>query len=74
MVNNDRDDKLVIEGVVLESNKAVFKVQSDDGHIIVARLSGKMRLNDIKVIINDRVVCEVSPYDTSLGRIVKRYK
>lgn len=71
--SNDRD-RMELEGVIIDSNKGIFRVQINEGHIVVARLSGKMKLNDIKCIVNDTVVVEVSPFDTSNGRIIKRYK
>jgi len=74
MSNTDRDDRMQLDGVVVESNKGVFKVQVNDAHFVTARLGGRMKMHEIKVIIGDQVVVEVSPYDTSLGRIVKRMK
>jgi translation initiation factor IF-1 len=61
------------EGKVIESlPDATFKVELDDGRIILAYVSGKMRLNLIKVIPGDRVLVEISPYDQKRGRIIKR--
>jgi translation initiation factor IF-1 len=74
MSDLNRDDKMALEGVVLETNKGIFKVQVNESHFVTARLGGKIKLNEIKVIVGDRVVVEVSPYDMSLGRIVKRMK
>jgi translation initiation factor IF-1 len=74
MVNDDRDDKMTFEGIVLDSNKGIFRVQTDEGNIITTKLSGKLKMHEIKVIVNDRVSIECSPYDLTLGRIVKRYK
>lgn len=63
------------EGVVIESlPAATFKVKLDDGKEILAHLSGRMRLNFIRVLIGDRVKIEMSPYDKSKGRIVYRSK
>jgi len=65
--------KEIVEGRVIESlPDATFKVELDDGKIILAYVSGKMRLNLIKVISGDRVVIELSPYDKTKGRIIKR--
>lgn len=72
--NNDRDDRLCLEGIVIETNKGIFKVQVSEEHLVTCRLAGKMKLNEIKVIVGDRVGIEVSPYNVSLGRIVKRLK
>lgn len=65
--------KETLEGRVIESlPDATFKVELDDGRIILAYVSGKMRLNLIKVIPGDRVLVEISPYDQRRGRIIKR--
>jgi translation initiation factor IF-1 len=65
--------KETFEGRVIESlPNATFKVELDDGRIILAYVSGKMRLNLIKVIPGDRVLVEISPYDQKRGRIIKR--
>ncbi|NCO23424.1 translation initiation factor IF-1 [bacterium (Candidatus Moisslbacteria) CG12_big_fil_rev_8_21_14_0_65_36_11] len=66
---------LELEGVVEESlPSTVFKVRLDNGRTISAYLSGKMRINKIKVLPGDKVRIEISPYDTTKGRIVYRYK
>ena len=63
------------EGVVTENLPgATFKVRLDDGREILAHLSGRMRLNFIRVLIGDRVKIEMSPYDQTKGRIVYREK
>jgi translation initiation factor IF-1 len=72
MKDNDRDDKLTFEGIVIESNKGVFKVQVSDNHFVNCKLSGKMKVFEIKVIPNDTVIIEVSPYNIYLGRITRR--
>ncbi len=65
--------KETLEGRVIESlPDATFKVELDDGRIILAYVSGKMRLNLIKVIPGDKVLVEISPYDQKRGRIIKR--
>lgn len=74
MSDSNRDDRMSLEGVVIETNKGIFKVQVSETHTVTARLSGKIKLNEIKVIVGDKVIVEVSPYDMSLGRIVKRMK
>lgn len=69
-------DKQVIEldGTVAESlPNATFRVQLEGGHIILAHISGKMRLHYIKILPGDRVKVEMSPYDIEKGRIVYRY-
>jgi len=53
---------------------AMFKVELDNGHVILAHISGKMRKNYIRILPNDRVLLELSPYDLSRGRITYRHK
>lgn len=69
--------QLVIEqdGVVTESlGNAMFRVELENGHIITAHISGKMRMHYIKILPGDRVKIEMSPYDLTKGRIIFRYK
>ncbi len=62
------------EGVIVETlPNAMFKVELENGHVIIAHISGKMRMNYIKILPGDRVK-EMSPYDLSKGRISFRYK
>lgn len=69
------DDKIRIDGTVVEALPGTqFKVQLDNGHEIIAYLSGKMRKHYIRVLLGDRVTIEMSPYDMTRGRIVYRYK
>lgn len=68
-------DLLRIEGTVIEVfSSSSFKVELDCGRIILAHISGKIRINNIKIIKGDRVLCEMSPYDLTKGRIVYRLK
>lgn len=63
------------EGIILESLPSLtFKVKLDDGREILARLSGKMRIHHIRVLVGDKVRIETSPYDQTKGRIVFRNK
>ena len=63
------------EGVIVETlPNAMFKVELENGHVIIAHISGKMRLNYIKHLPGDRVKVEMSPYDLTKGRISFRYK
>lgn len=63
------------EGVIIEGlPNATFKVKLDDGSEILAHISGKMRMNYIKILAGDRVIIELSPYDNKRGRIVYREK
>lgn len=64
-----------MEGIVLEPlPNAMFKVELDTGHKVLAHISGKMRMHYIRILPGDRVVVELSPYDLSRGRIVYRFK
>lgn len=67
-------DRLEFEGVVIESNKGKFKVKVNDNYTVMCSLSGKIRMNSVKILLGDRVKIEVSEYDTSQGRIVYRIK
>ena len=70
---NDRD-RMELEGVVLDANKSIFKIAVTEDHIVTCTLSGKIRQNSVKILVGDHVKIEVSPYDTSKGRIVYRNK
>ena len=70
-----KEDVIEAEGVILEAlPKATFKVKLSNGHIITAYISGKLRMNYIKIIPGDGVKLEMSPYDLTKGRIVWRSK
>ncbi len=70
-----RKDLIQTEGTILETlPNAMFRVQLDNGHKVLAHVSGKMRMSYIKILPGDRVLLELSPYDLSRGRIVWRYK
>ena len=63
------------EGVIVETlPNAMFKVELENGHVIIAHITGKMRMNYIKILPGDKVRVEMSPYDLSKGRISFRYK
>lgn len=63
------------DGTILEAlSNAMFKVELENGHTIVAHISGKMRMHYIKILPGDKVKVEMSPYDLSKGRITYRYK
>ena len=63
------------EGVIIETlPNAMFKVELENGHVILAHISGKMRMNYIKILPGDKVKVEISPYDLTKGRISFRYK
>ena len=70
-----KTDVIEIEGVVVEKlPNAMFKVELENGHIVLAHISGKLRMNFIKILPEDKVTLEMSPYDLSKGRIVWRDK
>jgi len=70
-----KTDVIEIEGVVVEKlPNAMFKVELENGHIVLAHISGKLRMNFIKILPGDKVTLEMSPYDLSKGRIVWRDK
>lgn len=70
-----KTDVIEIEGVVVEKlPNAMFKVELENGHIVLAHISGKLRMNFIKILQGDKVTLEMSPYDLSKGRIVWRDK
>ncbi|MDR0295871.1 MAG: translation initiation factor IF-1 [Prevotellaceae bacterium] len=63
------------EGIIIEAlSNAMFRVELDNGHIIIAHISGKMRMHYIRILPGDRVRVEMSPYDLTKGRISFRHK
>ena len=73
--NMSKQDVIEIEGEVVEAlPNAQFQVKLPSGHIILAHISGKLRMNYIRILPQDRVVLEMSPYDLNRGRITYRYK
>lgn len=70
-----KEEPIVVEGVVVEPlPNAMFRVQLDNGHKILAHISGKMRMHYIRILPGDRVTVELSPYDLTRGRITYRSK
>ena len=70
-----KEDAIELEGKVLESlPNAMFRVELDNGHMVLAHISGKMRMHYIRILAGDRVKVELSPYDLSRGRITFRVK
>ena len=70
-----KQDMIELEGIVVEAMpNAMFKVQIDGGHIILAHISGKLRMNYIRILPGDKVTLEMSPYDLTRGRITFRLK
>jgi translation initiation factor IF-1 len=71
----DSKEKLITEGTVIEAlPNTTFRVQLENGHEVLAYLSGKMRKYYIRVLLGDRVRVELSPYDLERGRIIYRFK
>lgn len=71
----DKEDKLEVEGTVVEAlPNTQFIVELDNGHQVLAYLSGKMRRYYIRILLGDRVRVEMTPYDLNRGRITYRYK
>ena len=69
------DEKIKVEGTVIEALPGTqFRVKLDNGHEVLAYLSGKMRKYYIRILLGDRVAVEMSPYDLSRGRITFRYR
>ncbi len=70
-----KEEPITVEGIVLETlPNAMFKVELDNKHQVLAHISGKMRMHFIKILPGDRVTVELSPYDLSRGRITYRSK
>ncbi|CFX05203.1 MAG TPA: translation initiation factor IF-1 [Syntrophomonas sp.] len=70
-----KDDVIEVEGKVLEPlPNAMFTVELENGHKVLAHISGKMRMNFIRILPGDRVMVELSPYDLNRGRITYRFK
>ena len=74
-VAQGKEDVIVLDGNVVEAlGNAMFRVELENGHAIIAQISGKMRMFYIKILPGDRVKVEMSPYDLTKGRISFRYK
>ncbi len=70
-----KEDAIELEGKVIEPlPNAMFKVELENGHQVLAHTSGKMRMHYIKILPGDKVTVELSPYDLDRGRITYRYK
>ena len=70
-----KQDVIEVEGTILEAlPNAMFQVQLVNGHVILAHISGKIRMNFIKILPGDKVIVELTPYDLNRGRITYRYK
>ena len=70
-----KEDAIVLEGTVIEPlPNAMFRVELENGHKVLAHISGKMRMHYIRILPGDRVQVELTPYDLARGRITYRYK
>ena len=70
-----KEEGIQVEGTVVEPlPNATFRVELENGHKVLAHISGKMRMHFIKILPGDKVTIELSPYDLTRGRIVYRYK
>lgn len=70
-----KEESITVEGTVIEAlPNAMFRVELENKHKVLAHVSGKMRMHFIKILPGDKVTVELSPYDLSRGRIVYRYK
>ena len=70
-----KEDMIEVEGTVIEAlPNAMFQVELANGHKVLAHISGKLRMNSIKILPGDKVTLEMSPYDLSRGRITWRFK
>jgi translation initiation factor IF-1 len=70
-----KEELIEVEGEIVEAlPNAMFRVKLENGHIVLAHVSGKMRMHFIRILPGDRVKLELSPYDLTRGRITYRYK
>ena len=70
-----KQDVIEVEGKVLESlPNAMFRVELENGHVVLAHVSGKIRMNFIRILPGDKVTIELTPYDLTRGRITYRFK
>jgi translation initiation factor IF-1 len=75
MEKKQKEDVIRVDGIVQETlPNAMVRVELEGGHVVLGHVSGKMRMNYIRILPGDRVALELSPYDLSRGRIVLRYK
>ncbi len=70
-----KEEAIQVEGIVVESlPNAMFRVELENQHLVMAHVSGKMRMNFIRILPGDKVMLELSPYDLTRGRIIYRVK
>lgn len=72
---NPKEEGIQVEGTVVETlPNAMFRVELENGHLVLVHISGKMRMHYIRILPGDKVLVELSPYDLTRGRVVYRYK
>lgn len=70
-----KQDVIEVEGTIIEAlPNAMFQVKLENGHVVMAHISGKIRMNFIRILPGDRVLVELTPYDLKRGRITYRFK
>ena len=70
-----KEEQIEMDGTVIDTlPNTMFRVELDNGHVVTAHISGKMRMHFIKILVGDKVAIELSPYDLNKGRITYRYK
>ena len=70
-----KEESIEVEGTILEPlPNAMFRVELENGHKVLAHISGKMRMHFIRILSGDKVIVQLSPYDLTRGRITYRYK
>ena len=75
VLNMAKEESIEVEGTVLEPlPNAMFRVELDNGHKILAHISGKMRMHFIRILVGDKVKVQLAPYDLTRGRITYRHK
>lgn len=71
----EKEEAIQVEGTIIETlPNAMFRVELENGHKVLAHVSGKMRMHFIKILPGDKVMVEISPYDLNRGRIIYRFK
>lgn len=74
MSNGTDRERMEFDGIVIEASNSKFRVKVQENYVVLCSLSGKIRQNSVRILVGDKVRIEVSPYDTSNGRIVYRMK
>jgi translation initiation factor IF-1 len=74
LMEDTKRQRMEFEGVVIESNKGKFKVQINENYVVLCSLSGKIRINSVRILLGDTVMVEVSEYNVQMGRITYRLK